>query len=294
MTAGAPLVTSTLEAQAAVEATPAASAVGAPIGRLQWMAQSDWQVVVTRRELEAEQIAERRQAKQDTPKTSPKLEWMSSNRYGSCVKRRHSDDRAAAAGFHGDWSWKAVRWAERKKEEPELLLDEARRKRVMRIEEGNEDRDAMRELARSHNDGTQLELESTPDGLRETAMDGTPRSAKAAGAELRKLTQSFYQRLMDPRFYALSLADMEAVNVPSDFWDKSVPFHQGWAHGTRPLKVFKCKRKPVVTYRRLDTLRGIHKTFVDGVGYVYPAVAGSGVCAVGSGAESTDDSTEQT
>ena len=280
MTAGAPLVTSTLGS--AVEATPAASAVGAPIRRLQWMAQSDWQVVVTCRELEAEQIAERRQAEQDTPKTSrsPKLEWMSSNSYGSCVKRRHSDDRAAAAGFHGDWSWKAVRWAERKKEDPELLLDEARRKRVVRIEEGKEDRDAMRELARSHSDGTQLELESTPDGLRETAMDGTPRSAKAAGAELRKLTQSFYQRLMDPRFYALSLADMEAVNVPSDFWDKSVPHYQDWAHGTRPLKVFKGKRKPVVTYRRFPHTNSYHETFVDGVGYVYPAVAGTGVCAV--------------
>ena len=72
---------------------------------------------------------------------------------------------------------------------------EARRKRMRRVVFDNEDRNALRKLARSCNDGTQLELEPTPEGLRETAKDGTPRSAKAAGAKLRKLTNTFYSRL---------------------------------------------------------------------------------------------------
>ena len=39
-------------------------------------------------------------------------------------------------------------------------------------------------------------LEATPAGVREIAADGTPHSAKAAGVELRKLTQAFYERLL--------------------------------------------------------------------------------------------------
>ena len=97
---------------------------------------------------------------------------------------------AAAAGFSGDsYSAKVVRRAERAQEDLERALlereaePEARRKRVRRIEEGNEDREGMRELARSWD---LAPLEATPDGLRETATDGTPRSAKAAGEKLRQ------------------------------------------------------------------------------------------------------------
>ena len=46
---------------------------------------------------------------------------------------------------------------------------------------------------------------ATSGRLRETATDGTPRSAKAAGAKLRELTQSFYSRLQDPHFYGYSM-----------------------------------------------------------------------------------------
>ena len=46
---------------------------------------------------------------------------------------------------------------------------EARRKRVRRIEEGKEDREALREFARSRDDGTCLELEATPAGVRRPA-----------------------------------------------------------------------------------------------------------------------------
>ena len=49
-------------------------------------------------------------------------------------------------------------------------------------------------------------------------MDGTPRSAKAAGAELRKLTQSFYERLLDPRFYGFEHEDLKNVKVTTEFW----------------------------------------------------------------------------
>ena len=82
-----------------------------------------------------------------------------------------------------------------RKEDATRKQAEARRKRMRRVVFGNEDRNALRKLARSRDDGTKLELEPTPEGLRETAMDGTPRSAKAAGAKLRKLTNTFYSRL---------------------------------------------------------------------------------------------------
>ena len=70
--------------------------------------------------------------------------------------------------------------------------------------------------------------------MRETAVDGTPRSAKAAGAELRKLTQTFYERLVDPRFYNVPHEELEAVRVRVDVYDQS----EGWRPGMRPLKRF--------------------------------------------------------
>ena len=61
-------------------------------------------------------------------------EWKSSNFYGVCIKRLHTDERAAAAGFDHYKGDKAVRRAERRQENPErAALDreaEARRKRV--------------------------------------------------------------------------------------------------------------------------------------------------------------------
>ena len=63
-------------------------------------------------------------------------------------------------------------------------------------------------------------------------MDGTPRSAKAAGAELRMLTQSFYQRLLDPCFYDMEHEELEAVRVNAEVYDHV----RGWQHGVRPLK----------------------------------------------------------
>ena len=123
-------------------------------------------------------------------------QWMSSNMAGSCVKRRHTDERAAAAGFDVDEEYctKAVRRVERAREDPERARREkeaeARRRGVRRIEEGKEDRDAIRDFASSRACDS-LPLEATPAGLRQTAIEGTPRSAKAAGAKLRELTQSF-------------------------------------------------------------------------------------------------------
>ena len=117
--------------------------------QLQWMSQDDWQTVVTRRELVAELKAERKaQCHQVTlPKAERKSSWQSSNHAGDCVKRLHTDVRAAAAGFQDDWSAKAVRRAELKQEDPERAqrdkAAEARRKRVRRIEDGKEDRDVI-------------------------------------------------------------------------------------------------------------------------------------------------------
>ena len=100
-------------------------------------------------------------------------------------------------------------------------------------------------------------LEATPDGVRETATDGTPRSAKTAGEKLRQLTQSFYQRLLDPRQYDISHEDIQALSVPCTLWDQGgsdlsvtdrggsyqYTRYAGWVQGKRPLKIFngKCK-----------------------------------------------------
>ena len=110
---------------------------------------------------------------------------------------------------------------------------------MRRIEEGKEDRDALRQLASSRNDGTVLELEATPAGVREAAMDGTPRSAKAAGATLRALTQTFYERLLDPRFYNVEHDELERLQVATEFWDATSNRRDPhWEMGVRPLKRF--------------------------------------------------------
>ena len=62
----------------------------------------------------------------------------------------------------------------------------AQRKRLRRISLEREDRDALREVARNmaRSRGDLPELEATPAGLHEAAMEGTPRSARAAGAKV--------------------------------------------------------------------------------------------------------------
>ena len=176
---------------------------------------------------------------------------MSSNLAGPCVKRLHSDERAAAAGYADCWvSASQVRRAERAKEDSERAEREkeaeARRKRVRRIEKEKEDRDAMRELARSRCDS--LPLEATPAGLRETAVDGTPRRAKAAGAKLRELTVSFYQKLTSPRLYNMEPVELGSVQVPTTLCLNHVDFERaepyppypiGWVQDTRPLLAWK-------------------------------------------------------
>ena len=106
---------------------------------------------------------------------------------------------------------------------------EARRKRVRRIDLGKEDRDALRELARSRGE---LELEPTPAALRDSAMDGTPRSAKAAGAKLRELTQTFKKRLMLEG--GVSPDDLYKVSVRTSWWMPdtwSGNFRGSWQRG---------------------------------------------------------------
>ena len=110
---------------------------------------------------------------------------------------------------------------------------EARRKRVRRVNFEKEDRGRLRKVARSRDDGTRLPLEATPEGLRETAMHGSPRSAKEAGRKLRKLTQTFYERLRDPRFYGVTDEDLSNCVVKTQFWDGQ---DGQWATGTRLLK----------------------------------------------------------
>ena len=104
-----------LAVAASLAATPEAAipfASAAP--QLTWMSQDDWQTVVTRRELVAEQKVERKAQGRPVkvPKAERKSSWQSSNLAGDCVKRLHTDERAAAAGFQDDWSAKAVRRAE--------------------------------------------------------------------------------------------------------------------------------------------------------------------------------------
>ena len=214
--------------------TPAATLATSTAPQLKWMTQEDWQVVLTRRQAIAE-LSDDQVIAEPTPIAEPKP-W-----------RLFTDERAAAAGLEGDWTAKAVREAELRQEDPDYAQrakeSDARRKRKRRIDEGKEDRDAMRELACSRDvDGTRLELEATPAGLRETAIDGTPRSAKAAGAKLRQLTQQFYSRLVDPRFYDVTHEELESLSVEAILWDN----RDGHVYGSRPLMRFKGKRKPTV------------------------------------------------
>ena len=99
-----------------------------------------------------------------------------------------------------------------------------------------DDRYALREVARSRGDGTRPDFEQTPAGLRETAADGTPRRAKAAGAQLRQLTLSFYHELYT--FYGVTSEELEALCVNAKLWDK---LGNQWVMGTRPLKLFRGK-----------------------------------------------------
>ena len=221
-------------AMPAAVTTPAAALATSTAPQLKWMTQEDWQVVLTRRQAIAE-LSDDQAIAEPTPIAEPKP-W-----------RLFTDERAAAAGLEGDWTAKAVREAELRQEDPDYAQrakeSDARRKRKRRIDEGKEDRDAMRELACSRDvDGTRLELEATPAGLRETAIDGTPRSAKAAGAKLRQLTQQFYSRLVDPRFYDVTHEELESLSVEAILWDN----RDGHVYGSRPLMRFKGKRKPTV------------------------------------------------
>jgi len=224
-------------------ATTPAVALATAAPQLVWMSQSDWLKVVTRSELKAELKVERPKkmtvAAQVGRAHRMPAEWKSSNVNGVCVNRLHNDERAAAAGFDGVYRGSAVRRVERRQEDPERAAlereAEARRKRARRVELEKEDRDALRELASTHNAVHEaLPLEATPAGLRETAVDGTPRSAKAAGAQLRALTQSFYQRLTDPRFYGFEHEDLLSVQVRTESWQP----RQFWESGVRNLKRF--------------------------------------------------------
>lgn len=191
----------------------------------------------------------------------PTLTWMppegSSNGLVCIRTRLLTVDRVVAAGVDeqqlaltaGTYNWQArgalskkVRRRERSQEDEERAEREkeaeARRKRVRRVNFDQEDRDALRELARSRDDGTRLPLDATPDGLREIAIDGTPHSAKEAGVKLRKLTQTFYERLMDPRFYGVTNDELADVMVATEFWDRQLHTSEAgkWSWGLRRLK----------------------------------------------------------
>jgi hypothetical protein len=113
---------------------------------------------------------------------------------------------------------------------------DARRKRIRRVQLDHEDRDRLRKLARSR-DEFKLELEPTPEGLRETAKDSTPRSAKAAGLKLRKLTNTFYERLLHPGYGGVTHEELEDVVVKSKAWDMNgISIGGSWTTRTRRLQ----------------------------------------------------------
>ena len=139
-----------------------------------------------------------------------------------------------------------VRRRERKMRNPEDAAQkkqaEARRKRIRRVELDHEDRDRLRKLARSR-DEFKLELEPTPEGLRETAKDSTPRSAKAAGLKLRKLTNTFYERLLHPGYGGVTHEELEDVVVKSKAWDMPALRANGVVEGswiTRTRRLQRC------------------------------------------------------
>ena len=119
----------------------------------------------------------------EPPAQPPKLTWRPPEdwrvtdslldlgiRGGSGIRRPIDEERAAAAGvdlkgMHWSGRSKALRWRERSEEKSQVeKAADARRKRVRRVELERDDREAMRQLARSRNDGTLLELEPTPAG----------------------------------------------------------------------------------------------------------------------------------
>ena len=178
---------------------------------------------------------------------------------GSSRRRWVTAERAAAVGvnvekyFDADGNprretstylsrYKVVTRAERAQEDPEAAerakAAESRRKRVRRVEEGKEDRDALRELARCR-DYDAL-LGPTPNGLRETAMDGTPRRAKQSSEQLRGLTTSFYARLSA---IGCTVDVLKEVAVKTTYWEPKGL--RGWTRGTRPLKRYKGQPTPL-------------------------------------------------
>ena len=67
-------------------------------------------------------------------------------------------------------------------------------------------------------------------------MDGSPRSAKAAGAKLRKLTKRFQERLMLEG--GVSPDDLYKLSVRTSFWMPDMVggnFDGRWQHGVRHL-----------------------------------------------------------
>ena len=184
----------------------------------------------------------------------PKLTWMQPSdwqRLEPSNAYRLTADRVAAAGLSSDLVYGDMRVRDQKALSKKVLRRElstedaqrqreaeARRKRVRRIQLDKEDRDALRELARSRSDGTQLELQPTPAGQRETALDGTPRSAKAAGTKLRKLTSTFYERLADPRFYGVTEEEFIELPVKANIWEDDLSIGSGWSTQIRHLMRF--------------------------------------------------------
>ena len=223
-----------------------------------WMAQSDWQAYDAwpSAELRVEH-SRRKQAKVENDRkwreaNAEHIQAKAEERQRDAARSawKYSAERKAAAGAEHVTSWSSVARLERRKgdaakAEAEMEVD-ARRKRVRRINDEKEDRDALRELASSRNDCAHLELEQTPyaasdrtlhlrspaggnstglrgptfgptlcrAGLRETATDGTPRRAKAAGAQLRELTASFYSKLTN----AMPPEELGTVQVPDSYY----------------------------------------------------------------------------
>jgi len=190
-----------------------------------WMAQSDWN------KYDAwpseEHRAERSRRKQTTMERNRQWRQANAEHLQALAEQRqrdaahsawlYSDERVAAAGAEHVTSWTSVARIERRKNDPakakkELAVD-ARRKRVRRIALDREDRDALRDFARSRDCGELCE--PTPAGMREAAEDGTPRRAKEAGAKLRRLTDSFYSRLVS--IAKCTPEEFAAVKVPSVF-----------------------------------------------------------------------------
>ena len=150
-----------------------------------WMAQSDWQAYDAwpSAELRVEH-SRRKQAKVENDRkwreaNAEHIQAKAEERQRDAARSawKYSAERKAAAGAEHVTSWSSVARLERRKgdaakAEAEMEVD-ARRKRVRRINDEKEDRDALRELASSRNDCAHLELEQTP----YAASDRTPHLA---------------------------------------------------------------------------------------------------------------------